>query len=146
MRTRGTAYDPWHHADQLLLRVEQRRLAHGIRGLYLHDERQIFLAPGMTRRQARSTLAHEVQHALAGDRPTKFGPVHQRQEARARRGAAAMLVDPSEYAVAEDLCGPNLAAIAYELEVTLQVVADWVSMLANGYRFGYLSDSVSSVG
>lgn len=127
----GLNYDPWQHATRLRLSVEEHRLPGRRRGEYRHGDRLILLAPGMSHREARSTLAHELQHAIAGDLPTPFGPLHQRQEARARRGAAALLIDAREYAEAEQLRDGHLRSIACDLEVTWRIVVDWRSYFAS---------------
>ena len=127
----GLDYDPWQHAAALRLEVVERRLAGRRRGEYHHDERLIALAPGMSHREARSTLAHEIQHALAGDLPTPFGPLHRRQEVRARRGAAHLLIDVDEYAAAEQLRDGHLRSIAADLNVTWRIVVDWRTSCAS---------------
>ena len=126
----GKDYDPWVVADRLGIEVMERRLRHGRRGEYWHRERLILLAPQMSHREARSVLAHELQHAAAGDIPSPWGIITHRQEQRARRATARVLIDPSEYAAAEDLRGPHLAAIAHELDVTIHVIHDWIAMQA----------------
>lgn len=124
----GLAYCPWEHADRLGLTVIERRLPPQRRGEYWHDERLIVLQAGMSHRAARSTLAHEVAHAIAGDRPTPFGPMHAKAEALASRRAALALVDAREYAIAEQLRGHHLPAIAHELNVTDKVLRDWIAL------------------
>lgn len=121
----GLDYCPWQHAEALGLKVEERRLPSRHRGEYHHRERLILLAPGMTHREARSTLAHEIQHALAGDLPTAFGPLRRKQEVLARRNCAALLVDAEEYATAEKLRDGHLRSMAHDLDVTLRVLQDW---------------------
>lgn len=123
---RGRAYDPWGHAEALGLEViERRRLPHGDDGRYTLAEHRVELRRGLTARAARSVLAHEIQHALAADPPTRFGPVRARQETLARRRAALMLVDSSEYAAAEAIYGPNVAPLADELDVLPSVIVDF---------------------
>lgn len=124
------AYDPWAHAQALGLVIIEQRLQHGRRGEYRHAERTIAMLPGLTEREARSVLAHEVQHALRGDVPSPSNLISARQELHARRAAARMLIDPVEYAAAEQLRGPHLASIAYELNVSIHVVDDWIAMHA----------------
>lgn len=124
----GTQYDPWAAAHALGLTVVERRLRHGHRGEYWHRDRTIGLAPRMSHREARSVLAHEVAHALAGDVPSPWGLVTQRQEMRARRATARLLVDTDEYAEAEAMRGPHLAAIAHDLDVTIHVIVDWLAL------------------
>lgn len=124
----GKAYDPWAEAHRMGLTVVERRLRPGHRGEYWHRDRLIALTSGMTHREARSVLAHEIQHALAGDMFSPFGPVNARQELLARRATARTLIDPDEYAAAEAIRGPHLASIAHDLDVTIHVVRDWVAL------------------
>jgi Zn-dependent peptidase ImmA (M78 family) len=121
----GLDYCPWQHAEKLGLTVEERRLPSRRRGEYLHREHLILLAPGLTHREARSTLAHEIQHALAGDIPTAFGPLQRKQEILARRNCAALLVDIDEYAAVERVRDGHLRSMAHDLDVTLRVLQDW---------------------
>ncbi len=127
----GLAYDPWQHAEGLRLTVEERKLSSRHRGEYHHAERLILLTPGLSHREARCTLTHEIQHALVGDLPTPFGPLHRRQEIRARKGAAHLLIDAGEYAAAEQLRDGHLRSIAYDLEVTVRIVNDWRTYCAS---------------
>lgn len=124
------AYDPWQAARDMGLTVVERRLRHGHRGEYWHPGRVIALHPRMSHREARSVLAHELQHAIAGDIPSPFGLITERQELLARRATARTLVDAGEYAAAEALRGPHLASIANDLDVTIHVIRDWVDMHA----------------
>src|SRR5262245_55752299 len=114
---RGRAFDPWAEAQAMGLRVEEGRLARGLVGEYRHHRRLIVLARGQTERQRRSTLTHELMHAVAGDVPTMLGFLHDKQERRARQATAELLVLPEEYAAAEAMHGPHLDMIARELIV-----------------------------
>ena len=124
----GLAYCPWEHADRLGLTVIERHLPAHRRGEYWHDEQLIVLTTGLSHRAARSTLAHEVAHAIAGDRYTPFGPVHAKAEALACRRAALALINPVEYAAAEELRAGHLPAIAHELNVSHKVLRDWIAL------------------
>jgi len=121
----GLDYDPDAHAEALGLRIIERRLRRPRWGEYHDAERTVVLHPDMTRRARRCILAHECQHGIYRDVPTIFGPINDGQERRARLGAARLLVSPVEYALAEALYGPNDAAIAAELDVIPEVLADW---------------------
>lgn len=102
-------------------------------GEYRDTERLIVLAHGMTRRAQRSVLAHEVAHAVTGDRLSLFGPFDQRQERRARLSAATMLVSCAEYAAGEALYGPHVGDIADELDVLPEVIHDWRIAVRTGF-------------
>lgn len=120
----GLAYDPWSHALELGLQFVERKLPGCRRGEYHHVEGLIVISPGLSQREERCTVAHEVQHALAGD----VAPSLKSERAAAYR-AAWMLIDPLEYAIAEELRDGHHASIAYELNVTPRVVRDWRSSL-----------------
>ncbi len=124
---RGTKYDPWIHADAIQVRVEMAKLTAGRKGEYRWDEHLIILRPGMSTCQERCTLAHEIQHALAGDKGNVFGPIHRKQELLADRRAAHMLITPLEYARAEHIHGPHAGALAHELNVTVHMIQAWVT-------------------
>lgn len=124
----GTAYDPWAAASAMGLTIIERRLRYGHRGEYWHRDGTIALAPRMSHREARSVLAHELQHAITGDVPSPWGLIAHRQEMRARRATARLLIDADEYAAAELLRGPHLPAIAHDLDVTIHVVRDWLAL------------------
>lgn len=125
----GLEYDPWHHAEALGLTVQEVRLQARRRGEYDHGKRLILLKPGMSHREARCTLAHEIQHAVAGDLPTPFGPAHRRQELLANKRAAELLIDAKEYAAAERLRDGHGPSIAHDLDVTYKVLRDWQALL-----------------
>lgn len=123
---RGQAYDPWRHAEVLGLAVVERwRLPYGDDGRFVLPDWRIELRRGLTTRAARCVLAHEIQHALARDPSTRFGPVRDRQETLARRRAALMLVDPREYAAVEAVYGPYVGLLADELDVLPSVIVDF---------------------
>jgi hypothetical protein len=124
---RGKRYEPHGHAEALGLRVEYRGLR-GRKGEYRHRDRLIVVRTGLSLRQERCTLAHEIQHALAGHRRSPFGLVNARQEAYADRMAAWHLICPLEYAAAEHLNGAHAGALADELDVTLHMLRVWRSV------------------
>lgn len=122
---KGVNYEPHLHAEQLGVPVEYGRLRDGRKGEYLHSDGRIILRLGMSRRQERCTLAHEIQHALAADVRSLFGLVNARQEVRADLRAARLLIDVDEYRAAEGIYGPHCGAIADELDVTLHILSVW---------------------
>lgn len=107
-------------ADELGLTVIERRGTH--RGGYHDGQRTIRLNPGMSRRAARSFLAHEIGHALFRDEPSPYGPVRLKQERRAWEWAANHLLTPTAYAEAEALRSGHAPAMAYDLDVTVDVI------------------------
>lgn len=118
-------------ADSLGVRVSSARLPKGMSGLYREADQRILLELNMTYRQKRCALAHELMHWKRGDQ-TCSTCESCRQERRARRDTALALIDPVDYATAENVCDGDPSAIAEELEVTKQVLEDWRTMLHDG--------------
>ena len=79
MESRGTAYDPWAHAERLGIQVLTRalRTAHA---LWVPEARTILIRPRMRRVMERSVLAHELGHAHHGHRDDR--PKHELQADR----------------------------------------------------------------
>ena len=109
--------------------------AHGVRlvrhtggppGWYDHARRTISTRRGQSIQQYRSVLAHELAHAVYGDVPVDNGFFNLRQEARADRWAAKLLISPVEFALAAQWHGDCLPAVADELEVTQHLLEVWV--------------------
>lgn len=94
------------------------RSRNGGRAHWSADYRSVWLAPDLTDCEARSLLAHELGHAHYGDR----GPQRPDRETRAWRYAAWLLVADDEYAAAEALHDQDVAAIADDLHVTVEVI------------------------
>lgn len=125
----GRNYDPWSHAFELRLDITEETLPAGVHGAYQHDKRLVILRPGLSQRSARCTLAHEIQHHLAGDTVTCSIFLHRKAELLASKRAAWMLVDPFEYVEAEALHEGHLASMAHSLDVTVRVLRDWQSLV-----------------
>jgi len=121
--------------DQLLRLIEE----HGLRiveragetwGGYDPRTRTIRLCPGMSARTTRSVLAHELAHAVLGHEPARRGTAQrERQEHRADEWAARLLISPDAYAAAEAARGPHPASLAYELDVTVELVFAFQDLL-----------------
>ncbi len=118
-------------ADSLGIRVSSANLPKGTNGLYRDTDQRILLELNMTYRQKRCALAHELMHWRRGDQ-TCSTRESCRQERRARRDTAIALIDPVDYATAENVCDGDPSAIAEELEVTKQVLEDFRNMLHDG--------------
>lgn len=111
-------YSPWGELTATPdLRLDWRELC-GRLGEYVHSERLITLDPRMPRRQQRSVLCHELRHAQYGDHQTICDRVNLRQEQRADREAARLLVDVRDLASALILYDEHLSAAAVELRVS----------------------------
>lgn len=93
----------------------------GPKGAWLTTRHQISIRHGMSDNQTRSTLAHELSHAVRGD----LCGYNQAVEDRADRDAADFLIRPTDYATAERQFGADTTRIADELGVTSDVVDTW---------------------
>lgn len=87
-------------------------------GAYEHEQARILLDQRLCRRQLRSVLAHELRHAEYGDVPTGCERVDLRQEQRADREAAWLLIDIRDLARAMVVHGGQHSAVAVELNVS----------------------------
>lgn len=112
----------------ILLRLAEE---HGVRiiersgptsGGFDPSTRTIRLAPGMSARTTRSVLAHELGHAVLGHLPSTEPAIRRQQERQADDWAAALLITAHAYAQAEEARGPHLASLAFELDVTVELV------------------------
>lgn len=108
------------HCGDLGIEVEWADLGDIRRGHYLDDARTIVLNRRLTRAQLTTTLAHEIGHAVFGDRATT-----PRLERRASEYGASLIITPRQYAAAERLVGHHLGALAAELGVTPHLVEAW---------------------
>lgn len=117
--TRGSAYDPWAHAEQLGIEVVERplRTAHG---LWVPDKRTILIHSRLRASHRRSALAHELGHAHHHHRDDR--PKHEKQ---ADKFAAYHLVDPGELAGLYETCDDE-RAIVQELGITTRLFRAYV--------------------
>lgn len=114
-------------AGELGLEVIEGRGKHA--GGYRPDDNTIRLTPGLSRRAARSVLAHEIGHHVHGHRPSHFGPVLRRQERAANEWAARLLITIDDYREAEKLREGHVPSIAFELDVLPELVESYQSIL-----------------
>ena len=114
-----TCPDLHHVARQL--GVTLTRHTGGVKGYYNHTT-HTSTRRGMSIQQYRSTLAHELGHAHYRD-PTGHGHYDQKQEARADRYAARLLIDPQAFDTAYRWCQGDHRELADELEVTQHLLA-----------------------
>jgi len=102
-------------------------------------ERVITLNLGLTHPEQRSTLAHECGHAYFGHDCTD--PVAER---RARKYAATLLIDPSEYARLERI-NPDRHWLAEEFAVTVDIIDDYEDLCLtplHGVTYAHARDGV----
>lgn len=112
-------------------------------GAYDHETLTITLASDLCRRQARSVLAHELRHAEYGDTSTDCRLVNVRQEQRADREAAWLMIDIRDLARAMVVHSGHVSAAAVELSVSdelLRVRLDSLHPLERGYLSRHMSD------
>lgn len=119
----------WSTLGSLGVAVEVCRLPRSIDGEYVHARRLIRIQRGLLTRPYRSTLAHECGHAVFGDMPTRFGPMHMKQERRAQTWAAMALIDLDDYRQAEHRHDGNAEAMAVMLDVTVDVIDAYQHLL-----------------
>ncbi|MFS3128683.1 ImmA/IrrE family metallo-endopeptidase [Nocardioides sp. Bht2] len=108
------------HAADLGLRVEWADLGPRRRGQYCDESREVTLNHRLSRSQATATLAHEIGHAVFGDRCTS-----PKVERRADEYGASLIINVKDYKRAERLVGSHVGALADELEVTAKMVEAW---------------------
>lgn len=108
------------HAADLGLAVEWEDLGGRRRGVYRDAQRLIVLNRRLTRHQATATLAHEVAHAVFGDR-CSTPPI----ERRANEYGAALIITVKDYQRAEREVGHHTGALADELGVTPVLIEAW---------------------
>lgn len=90
----------------------------GMWGAYSRPLSTIYLRRGMPRMFRVPTILHELQHHARGDN----GPQCKKVEDRIDEDVARMLINPVEFALAEDAHGGHVGGIATDLEVPQWVV------------------------
>lgn len=130
-------YHPWREigrlADWTIRFVE---LPVGILGLTLFASQEVLLAKGQLQVERRSTIAHELEHILAG--PASRG-CHGRAEEQARRNAAQKLLpDVRQIADALAWAGWRLDVAADELWVDEATLADRLRFMTHPAERAYL--------
>lgn len=91
-------------------------------GAWDPDTRIIWLHYDLTHAERRSTLAHEIIHALRGDERCLDDVLDHRQEAVVCRMAARLLISLEAFAAALSVCR-NEHEVAEELNVDLDTIA-----------------------
>lgn len=117
------------YAEMIGVRIEYVDLPEDRDGEYHHGQHLIQLRRGMSARHHRSVLAHELGHAAFADQPTRFGPVHAKQERRAEEWAALRLIDLNDYRHLEAVHTGHAGAIAVDLGVMRSIVEAYQRVL-----------------
>lgn len=118
-----------HKLEQLAAQLGATIVTHdgGEKGRY-YGHGIISLRRNLGPKNFRCTLAHELAHHALGHDPAATGWVHDRQERQANEWAARQLISPTEYALAEQLYGPQPQLLAHELGVTVKVLKTWQTL------------------
>ena len=117
-------------ALRLGVKVRERELSPGRCGCYYEPTRLIIIDETLPDFARPCTLAHELAHARHQDR--RCNPNGSKAERRARRETVLRLINPTEYAIAEQMYEGDSFLIAQALDVTVQVVEDYKELLHNG--------------
>lgn len=107
-------YNPYEHAEELGIEVIHRPIRTA-NGMWLPDQNLIVLRSGMKSAWDRSTLAHELGHALHGHRDDR--PKHEMQ---ADRYAATSLIELEEFNAVMQWA-PDAHRLAHELDVSTRL-------------------------
>lgn len=114
-------------ASRLGVKVRERELSPGRCVCYYEPTRLIIIDETLPDFARRCTLAHELAHARHHDRGCD--PNGSKAERRARRETALRLINPTEYAIAEQMYEGDSYLIAQALDVTVQVIEDYKELL-----------------
>lgn len=104
------------------------RLPSGMLGCYIEDLRTILIDRRIPYTAKRCTLVHELIHWLHADATCG------RHEQRTRWETARRLIDPAEYALAEQVYDGDVYLMAEELNVTPQIINDYRQWLHETVR------------
>lgn len=107
--------------------VSSAILPDGLWGCYDATTGVILIDRRLTYTAKRCTLVHELLHWQHGDDGCSND--RSKQERRARTQTALLLIDPIELAALERIYDDDLWSIADELNVTMQVLADYQATL-----------------
>ncbi|MDK6445751.1 ImmA/IrrE family metallo-endopeptidase [Alloscardovia omnicolens] len=108
--------------------IVEDTLSGALCGWFDENERCVHVDERLSYRQRRCVLAHELWHAFFHHEST----VHVyavKDELRVRRLTARLLISDDQYAMVEAMFDAEPYAMAQELEVTLQVLLDFQSLL-----------------
>ena len=109
-------FHPWRRAADLGISVVFMPLADGVLGCWDRDARTIYLSPDLDQAERRSTLTHELVHAVRGDEPCVSTVLELRQESIVEAEAARLLIPLVDLAAALLWCQDE-AELADELWV-----------------------------
>lgn len=111
-------YSPWAELTATDLELEWQSLPGRRLGEYHRASGLILLDPAMPRRQARSVLCHELRHHQFGDVGAPCVHENRKQEMRADKAAARLLIDLDDLGDAIVTHDHHQGAVAVELRVS----------------------------
>lgn len=115
---RGLNYNPYDHADALGITVIHRPIRTA-NGMWLPEHNLIVIRTGMRVLHDRTTLAHEIAHAVLGHSDST-----PKNELAADRYAGELLIHPNECEKASQGV-PDLPSLALDLQVSERVLTTW---------------------
>jgi Zn-dependent peptidase ImmA (M78 family) len=130
--TVGLAYDPAAELERLGIPV-LREWLRDTWGVWSPAHRIVVIADGQTAIEERCVLAHELEHALAGDRGCG-GMAGLRAERLADRRAARKLIAVSDFCRVRQWA-PDAWQMAEELQVTVWALRARFEDLEGGARW-----------
>ncbi len=114
-------YDPYEHAEELGIQVLHRPIR-AANGYWYPDHNIIVVRSSLKARYDRSSLAHEIGHAVHAHRDTK-----PKQEVIADRYAAENLIDLAECRDVLRWAG-DFYTLAMELEVSPKIMRVYLNV------------------
>lgn len=127
--------NPALHRLAETLGVTVKRHTGGGKGYYDAHTHTITTRRGMSIQQYKSTLAHELAHAMRKDVPIPDQTLHRRNELRVDRVAANILINEESFHDAVKWHQGHLPSVADELEVTLHLLTIWIERHHNGKKY-----------
>ena len=109
------------------------------RGRWYDRLQTMLVRRDLTQVERRCTVAHEIEHALAGDEPQNDPVLDARREELRHRAAARKLIDFADLMRARKLYPDDPAQAAEELHVDLETLETRVRWLTKGERTRLLS-------
>ena len=97
------------------------------KGWYSPSLRVISTKRGMAVWDYKSTLAHELGHAVYNDQKTGHDDFDKRQEDRANKFAAELLITEADLAHLAPWHGNDLVGLALDLEVTPELLETYLT-------------------
>ena len=131
---RGTAYDPWQHAEALELQVLHRPIKDA-NALWMPDHHTIVIRSGLGYVRERTALAHGIGHAELGHIDDRL-----EHELGADQYAAINLISPIEFDYATRR-NNNMVTISRELRVTRRLLDSYLALVG---RVGRIASALPS--